>query len=210
MKTNEWKKAGLLMALIGAASLAQAEQGQGKGKGDGRKMPPEMMEKFDTDGDGQLNDTEKKAMRDEMMAKREEMTEKFDTDGDGKLNEEERAAMFEATGKEAPQGRKGQGGPEGKSGKGQRMSPEQREKMLEEFDADGDGKLNEAERATARETMEERHGERPEGGEGKKGKGSQGNREEMMKKYDTDADGKLSEDERTEMKKDRQKKQNEE
>lgn len=181
MKSNEWKKAGLLMALIGAAAMAQAEQGQGKGKGGkdgGRKMPPHIMEQFDTDGDGQLNEEERETMRVALGAEgrpigregqgrkgrrqmspemREKILAEFDADGDGELNEDERAAARAAAAErrgERPEGE------EGKKDKGK--------------------------------------------GKGKNGKG---NREEMMKKYDTDADGKLSEEEREALKADRKNKQ---
>jgi Ca2+-binding EF-hand superfamily protein len=58
---------------------------------------------FDKDGDGKLNDEERKAMMEAMQKRRpnagpqfQEMMKKFDKDGDGKLNEEERKAMREA------------------------------------------------------------------------------------------------------------------
>ena len=69
----------------------------------------------------------------------------------------------------------GQGQGEGK-GKGRPGSPEMRKMMLEKFDKDGDGKLNEAERAQAKKAME------------KKGA-------EMFAKADANSDGKISKDE---------------
>jgi HlyD family secretion protein len=68
----------------------------------------EMLKQFDKDGDGELDESEREAMRAAMQARfggqggprmsREEMLKRFDKDGDGELNEEERAAMREATG----------------------------------------------------------------------------------------------------------------
>ena len=71
----------------------------------------EMMKQFDKDGDGQLNDTEREAMRTAMAARfggqgrsggqrlsREEMLKRYDKNSDGELDESERAAMREATG----------------------------------------------------------------------------------------------------------------
>ncbi|MCL4180806.1 MAG: efflux RND transporter periplasmic adaptor subunit, partial [Verrucomicrobia bacterium] len=67
--------------------------------------PQEMLKQFDKDGDGQLNDEERQAMRAEMQQRfggqggpgagfnREEMVKQFDKDGDGALNDEERQAM---------------------------------------------------------------------------------------------------------------------
>jgi hypothetical protein len=57
------------------------------------KLPPEIMEKFDKDGDGKLNKEEKIAMREERNKK---ALEHFDQDRDGKLSDEEKAKMKEA------------------------------------------------------------------------------------------------------------------
>ena len=74
-------------------------------------------------------------------------------------------------------------------GGGKQMSPEMRQKMLEKYDADGDGKLSDEERATAKAEM-------------------QGKREamqsQMLEKYDTDGDGKLSDEEKQAAKADRE------
>ena len=64
--------------------------------------PQDMIKQFDKDGDGQLNDEERQALRAEMQQRsggqfpgfnREEMMKQFDKDGDGELNDEERQAM---------------------------------------------------------------------------------------------------------------------
>ncbi|HRT29979.1 MAG TPA: hypothetical protein P5527_09305, partial [Kiritimatiellia bacterium] len=67
---------------------------------------------FDKDGDGKLNDEERKAMMEEMQKRRpnagpqfQERMKQFDKDGDGKLNDEERKAMREAHRKAQAQGR---------------------------------------------------------------------------------------------------------
>ncbi len=52
---------------------------------------------------------------------------------------------------------------EGPDGKGQSLNPERRQKLIAEFDTDGDGKLNEEERQKARQSMRERRQNRPEG-----------------------------------------------
>ena len=49
-----------------------------------------------------------------------------------------------------------------------------RQKMLEEFDADGDGELNDDERTNAREAMRSRRGDRAKGGKAKGGKAKGG------------------------------------
>ena len=60
-----------------------------------------------------------------------------------------------------------------RSGGGRKLPPF----LMKKFDKDGDGKLNEEERAEARKTMEAR-------------------RQEALKKFDKDGDGKLNEEER--------------
>ena len=57
----------------------------------------EILKKFDTDGDGKLDEEERKKVRDEMVSRRSGLppllAKKFDKDGDGKLSEDERAAF---------------------------------------------------------------------------------------------------------------------
>ncbi len=82
---------------------------------------------------------------------------------------------------------------------------EMRQKMLNEFDADGDGELSDDERANAREAMRARRGGKGKSGKGKAGKGKgrgqrggpggQGGRPDPAKlfdKYDANGDGQLS------------------
>ena len=76
---------------------------------------------------------------------------------------------------------------------------EMRQKMLEEFDDDGDGELSDDERATAREAMRARRGGKGKGGKAKGGKkgrrGSPGGRPDpgkLFDKYDANGDGQLS------------------
>jgi hypothetical protein len=145
------------LALALAGSLAAAPRG-----GDGAKPererrgpPPEIVEKFDKDGDGKLNEEERKAAmqarRERAGQMREKMLEKFDTNGDGKLDEGEREAMRKAM--EA-----------------------KREEMLRKYDADGDGRLSPEERKAAIDAGEKippRPMRRPGARDGK-GKGAPG------------------------------------
>jgi Ca2+-binding EF-hand superfamily protein len=52
-----------------------------------------MLEKFDTNKDGSLDDNEREAMKAQHEAHREEMLQRFDSDKDGKLSDSERDAM---------------------------------------------------------------------------------------------------------------------
>lgn len=173
MKTKMWMKTGMMIAVMGAFTLADAksekdhgdggqEPGQaghvekgkkGEGKGPGREA---TMKKYDKDGDGQLSDAELQTLKADRTAayekgpragkrpSREEMIKKFDTDGDGQLNEEERAAARAA--------RENRGG-----------SSERRQEMMKKIDADGDGQISDEERAAAREAFEKKRKERENG-----------------------------------------------
>lgn len=122
----------VIAAAFGLAGAAHAEK-PGKDRPH-RDIPPEIIEKFDKDGDGKLNQEEReaaKAARERMMeAKKKEMIAKFDKDGDGKLSEEEEQAMREA----------------------------RRKMMMEKFDKDGDGELSDDEKAEMRKAMKVRPG----------------------------------------------------
>jgi hypothetical protein len=99
-----------------------------------------------------------------------EAEKKFDLNGDGRLSDAEKEIMIEAITAEVFGGqdlntqdlrdrqreqRFGGGGP----GFGGRRGPRQQEKLLERFDADKNGKLNDAERKAARVFIQERRGE---------------------------------------------------
>ncbi len=80
------------LLAAGTAGVALANGGGG-GHGDKQKM----LEKYDTNKDGKLDDAEKSVMKADLKAKRAakkaERVAKFDKNGDGKLDETERAAM---------------------------------------------------------------------------------------------------------------------
>lgn len=58
---------------------------------------PEAYKKYDKNGDGKLDEEERKALQKE---RQEEMMKKYDKNGDGKLDETERQAMVEDRKKE--------------------------------------------------------------------------------------------------------------
>ena len=91
------KKTLLIVASILAPIALQAEPAEGKTKGPKgeRKGPPaEILAKFDKDGDGKLNEEERKAAGEARKALRAEILAKHDTDGDGKLSPKERQASM--------------------------------------------------------------------------------------------------------------------
>jgi HlyD family secretion protein len=67
--------------------------------------------------------------------------------------------------------------------------------MIRQFDKDGDGQLDEAEREQMRAAMQTRFGGQGQGGQG----GPRMSREEMLKRFDKDGDGELNEEERAAM-----------
>ena len=156
----------------------EGERGGGERReGDRPGVPPELLRRFDKDGDGRLSQEERAAAEKERAAfggaglglkmdldnPPELVLRRFDKDGDGKLNEEEKKAA-----REAFMAGRGPGRP--------RM-----EGAIQRFDKDGDGKLNEAEQAAARQAFS-----RMQGGPG---------REEFMKRFDKNGDGRLDAEE---------------
>ena len=129
MKTNTLI---VVAALIGLAGVANSEErkpshdrgngADGKGRPDRpfhpiRPLPPEVLEKFDTNKDGKLDEAEREAFKKVRMEKEEEMRkkmlEKFDKDGNGELNESEKEEMRKAMKKIREEQRDKRGGPEG-------------------------------------------------------------------------------------------------
>ncbi len=125
----------LTMGLLLGSALTAAAQDGPKPQG----PPPDVIAKFDKDGDGKLSPEEREAMREArkgMMEKhRKEMLGKYDADKDGKLSKEERRKMHE----------------------------ERQAAMIRKFDKDGDGKLSDEERAAMPKPPRKGHGPGPHG-----------------------------------------------
>jgi Ca2+-binding EF-hand superfamily protein len=142
-----------LSALLASCAFAVAEDKPTRPDRPQRELPPALLEKFDTDKDGKLSDEERKTMRTEMEAKREQfrakMLEKFDTDKDGKLSDAEKSTMREA------------------------MKARHQE-MLAKYDANKDGKLDKSEIQAARDAGEELPPPGMGDGPGKPGKRGEG------------------------------------
>ena len=137
-------------AMLAIAAAAVYAQNAEEKKPVPPEFPPRMnlraeaLKEFDKDGDGKLNDDERKAMMEARKAMGEKMRQarekEFDKDGDVKLNDDERKAMMEA--------RKAQ----------MDKLMKEREK---EFDKDGDGKLNDEERKAMMEARAKEMGNGP-------------------------------------------------
>jgi len=80
-----------MAALFGVGVSAMAQDGPPPGpRGPKGPPPPEVIKKFDKDGDGKLSEEERAAMKE---ARHKENLAKYDTDKDGKLSDAEREAM---------------------------------------------------------------------------------------------------------------------
>lgn len=86
---------------------------------------------------------------------REQLRKRLDQNGDGKLDPQELAAGRQAMQARQGQGALGQGKPGNEKGPGLGNGPK-RETILQRFDKNSDGKLDEQERAAARKAFEER------------------------------------------------------
>ncbi len=122
----------ILAASFGLISAAIAQEA--KPEKPQKKLPPEVVAKYDKDGDGELNEEESAAVKSaqggkKVGKKRAEILKKFDKDGDGELNKEEQAAV----------------------------RAEKKQQLIEQFDEDKDGKLSGTEKAKMMELVQKRH-----------------------------------------------------
>lgn len=139
-------------ALLTSGVFTQISLAADEAPPPGRPSREEMIKRFDTNGDGKLDQTEREALRAEMEKNRgagpedragpggplrERAIERFDKDGDGKLNEAERAELAS------------------------------RPRAMERIDTNKDGKISDEEWAAARDHLRERRGEGPGAPEGK-------------------------------------------
>ena len=167
--------AGMALFYCLAASAQDGGRPEGKGPRPDRARPEggadrdarrdALCKKFDTDGDGTLNEAEREVARAAMKERmgegrdgpprpsKEMLLKRFDADGDGELSEAEREAARAAMKERMGEGRDGPPRPS-------------KEMLLKRFDADGDGELSEAEREEARMAFQKHRGPRgprPEG-----------------------------------------------
>ena len=113
------------------------------------RMRREWMKQWDTDGDGQLSDEERRNMRDTLRKRAEEYrkkwTARWDADGDGQISDEERQKMREYLRAQWEKRRREMDA----DGDGDISREEMRgywERLRKKYDADGDGVLNPEER----------------------------------------------------------------
>ncbi|MFK5921915.1 MAG: hypothetical protein QM496_07030 [Verrucomicrobiota bacterium] len=89
---NKWITAAIAastITLIGTSNLLAEKKGDGKGKPKHAEMRKKMLEKFDADGDGKLNEAERAKAKATMQKRGAEKFAKADKNGDGKLSKDE-------------------------------------------------------------------------------------------------------------------------
>lgn len=147
----------------------------------------EMMKRADLNGDGQLDDSERAALaekRREKMSQNPRFLKRADTDQDGQISDAEWEAA-KAKFKKAVHSKKRHGDKKREEAR-QRPSGDKAQRrayLLGKYDANGDLKLDESERATLRAAMEAKHRE---------------NMQKMLtrlNKVDADQDGMISDSE---------------
>ncbi len=165
-------------------------------------MHKHMMEKFDANKDGQLDEQEKEAMKAEFEAKKAErkakFMEKFDVNKDGQIDDQEKEAIKAEF--EARQGKPGCKGPRGhhphgpkpgcKGPRGHRPhgpNPGMHKHMMEKFDANKDGQLDEQEKEAMKAEFEAKKAER---------------KAKFMEKFDVNKDGQIDDQEKEAIKAD--------
>ena len=114
----------VLAGLAMASGTPEKEEGR---KDRGKPGIKQWIEKFDKNGDGKLDEAERKAA---VEARKAEFLKKFDKDGDGKISAEEKKAAAEEMKKRFGDRRRdrrpGSRKPEGRKPEGRKPRPEGR------------------------------------------------------------------------------------
>lgn len=113
-----------------------------------------MMKIADTNGDGQVDEAERAAMKEqrrEKMAQNPRFLERADTNGDGQISEAEMMAAQKNMEKMRERRKSAKGDRNDRGGDKAQM---RRAYLLGKYDADGDRKLNETERTAMRSAVE--------------------------------------------------------
>ena len=204
-----------LVIGVTTATLVTAEQQSERGPN--RAVRQQLIERYDKNGDGQLDASERASLREAMAgrggtAKRRagELLRRFDRDGNGSLDEQERAALRRSLQNRRPGQKKRRPGSKKRAVNSDRSVPSF---ILRRFDKDRDGRLNPQERAAARQARQGRgrgddsmrSSNRRPGGRGTIGSRflpagpdrTRVDQSELVRQFDRDGDGKLNSKERS-------------
>ena len=202
---------GVLQAEEAKSTAAKPAKAKEANKSDRRTQRAAFIKRFDKDGDGKLNESERKAAGEARKAKgsskSDRASDKARPNSGGreryaaaamKINEAVKAGKItEAQGKERLAAfRKQLGEGRGDSGR----SRQTREELMKRYDKNKDGKLDEDERAALRKAMSDRNsGKRSPGSDEKNAKRKrpgQGNKEKAERKRRAGEQGKRGEGKR--------------
>lgn len=167
---------------------------------------PGIIKRFDSNGDGKIDESEKAAAE----SLRAEKISRYDTDGDGKLSETERKVFRKEAFIENIKNRPGVMKQIDTDGDGVvsdsefEKAKEKRTELIKKYDKDGDSRLNQEERKVMRTELIK---DRPQlirkfdaNNDGKLDdseiQAMKDKRDEIRNKWDADKDGKLSDDEK--------------
>lgn len=183
---NHLRPLALVAAVLAltSTSTALAERGGRpgpdgpRGGRPGRGLPAELVQKYDANGDGQLDETERATLDADVQAGKVTPPVRPGHDGPG------------APGDEGGRGRGGRRGPGGPP-----------KEWIAKFDANGDGQLDQAEREALRNAVQSGEVKAPRPGHGGGGAGADasGRRGKALEKFDANHDGQLDEAERKAM-----------
>lgn len=154
--------------MLVAESSLFADEGSKK---EGPSKEKALLQMFDADGDGKLNEAELGTLKQTVgkligdkgapakgpagQPSKEEILKRFDKNKDGELNEEEKQAAMAALKEHQKEGK-----PEGKPAPEKNAKPSAeaaskftKEEIMKKFDKDGDGKLNDEEMQSAKAAL---------------------------------------------------------
>jgi hypothetical protein len=169
-----------LWAALLAIFTTGVVQAEGKKPAEQGSLSKAIVDRFDTNGNGQIDDDEAAAARTQLGGKgrgdrakgagkngpdgnekrREAMLKRFDANGNGQLDPPEREAAKAAMEKlrgEKGKG-KGKGNGKGARGPGGPASGAMKEALIKRFDANGNGQLDPDEIQTAKAELQKLHG----------------------------------------------------
>jgi hypothetical protein len=208
MRNNTFKVALVLAAVIAPAHADEkAPQAFDAGKA-WQQMQQQLLRQFDANRDGKLTGQEQLLAQEAMrrqganlgippggFAGAEQFNKQFDRDGDGKLSQTEKMAAQAAYQRLLNAGKSGAGGgvARGRVPQPPLLVPQVDQKpdkvppLIKRFDKDGDGKLNDAEKATAQAELKK---SKPKDGKAADAKTESKDKDAKPEPKDKDAAGK--------------------
>ncbi len=146
----------------------RGQRGEGRQRGGEERQRPskeEILKRFDANGDGTLDETEKARLRAAVEARRSELG-KRQKEGrvkggrgearGGAKRDLPRGGRGDVIQRDRPQGEGSRRGSRQNDGQRQELRQQRRQQLLQRFDANGDGQLDPQERQALKTAMEQR------------------------------------------------------